>query len=57
MSEKNAKAARKAARERGESTGSTITTNYLVPQWPNRAERRRRARETARLERRARKAA
>ena len=57
MSEKNAKAARKAARERGESTGSTITTDYLVPQWPNRAERRRRARETARLERRARKAA
>ena len=57
MSEKKAKQARKAARERGESTGSTITTDYLVPQWPNRAERRRRARETARLERRARKAA
>lgn len=42
MSEKKARQARKAARERGEVTVAPIRTKgeQLWPQWPNRAARR-----------------
>ena len=41
MSEKKAKQARNAARERGEVTVAPIhTSDQLWPQWPNRAARR-----------------
>lgn len=43
MSERKVKQARKAARKAGEYTGKPRNVkggDYLVPQWPNRKERR-----------------